>query len=254
MKIKLIYLALIICCTLTSCFSNKKYIYFSNIPKDTVTNIESQIPVTQIATNDILQITISSPDAETNTMMNMQSAVGGGSEGGHAGYLVDETGVVRIPLIGEIKAAGLTKLELSKKIADMIIAKKVAINPIVDVRIVNYKITVLGEVTNPGVKSIPNELITLPEVLGMAGDLTVYAQRNNVLLIREINGKRVSKRFSLNNSQMFDRDFYYLQNKDILYVEPNKAKAAKNNPIITQALPLLFSVAAFVFLLINQLK
>ncbi len=248
----LFYLAVLAATFLTSCFSNKKLIYFSNIPRDSVLNVDVNLPETKINTNDILQISISSPDAETNALLNIQNSVG--ASAGQAGYLVDETGVIQLPLLGSFKAAGLTKLELTSQITAKINKDSIALNPVVNVRISNYKVTILGEVNSPGVKAIPNELITLPEALGMAGDLTLYAQRDNIMLMREKDGKRIVKHFSLNNAQMFDKELYYLQNKDVLIVQPNNVKATQANPIISQVLPLVISITSFVLILFNQFK
>jgi len=157
------------------------------------------------------------------------------------GYLVDETGIIKVPLIGAIKAEGLTKRELAKLITDLLLSKQIAKDPVVVVRILNYKITVLGEVNHPGVIQVPNERITLPEALGEAGDLTIYGRRNNVLLIREEGDKRIYKRFSLNESQLFDKDIYNLQNQDIIYVEPDNARAAATDRSTT-LIPLAISV------------
>jgi polysaccharide export outer membrane protein len=138
-------------------------------------------------------------------------------------------------------------------ISETILAKKYAKEPIVTVRILNYKVTVLGEVARPGVIPVPNERITLPEALGTAGDLTAYGKRHNVLLIREVNGQRIYKRFSLNQDQMFDKDIYNLQNQDIIYVEPNNARAASADrstqliPIGLSAISLLITIYVLFF-------
>lgn len=107
------------------------------------------------------------------------------------GYLIDQEGYIRFPLLGKLQAAGLTKAELRDKITEKLISNKYLIDPIVDVRYLNYKISVLGEVSKPSVINIPSEKVSLLEALALAGDLTIYAQRDNILLIRETESVKV---------------------------------------------------------------
>ena len=249
-------LALVFLSSLDSCVSTKDLAYFSNIKKDSIGNIQLQSIETIINKNDVLQINISTLDPSTTAIFNSVGAVNAGvssTSGVTGGVLVDETGVIKIPLIGTVKAAGLTKRELASKITDEILEKKLAIDPIVTVRIINYKITVLGEVSRPGVITVPNEKITLPEALGQAGDLTIYGKRDNVLLIREVGGVRTMKRINLNNDNLFNKDVYNLQNEDIIYVEPNKSRALSTN-FATQLLPIGVSIVSLVIIIYSQFK
>ncbi|RFZ85802.1 polysaccharide export protein [Mucilaginibacter terrenus] len=235
--------------SLNSCISSRKLAYFNNIKADSVSQIDVQKLETKINANDILQINISTPDITTTGFLNSAVAISSsGGQGGVNGYLVDQSGAIKLPLLGTINAAGLTKGQLSDSITKALLVRKIAVNPIVNVRILNYKITVLGEVNHPGVVPVPNEHITLPEALGSAGDLTAFGKRDNVLLIREQDGKRITKRFSLNNSQMFDKDIYNLQNQDILYVEPNNARAASSDRS-TQLIPYAFSAISLLLVI-----
>ena len=242
--------------SLNSCVSTKDLAYFNNIKKDSIAQIQLQSIETIISKNDVLQINISTLDPVTTAIFNSTGTVNAGvssTSGVTGGYLVDETGVVKIPLIGTIKAAGLTKRELAGKITDNILSKKLAIDPIVTVRIINYKITVLGEVARPGVITVPNEKITLPEALGQAGDLTIYGKRDNVLLIREVGGVRTMKRINLNNDNLFNKDVYNLQNEDIIYVEPNKSRALSSD-FTTQLLPIGVSLVSLIIIIYTQFK
>jgi len=242
--------------SLNSCVSTKSIAYFSNIKKDSIAKIELQNIETIITKNDVLQINISTLDPNTNAILNATGAVNAGASttsGVTGGYLVDETGIVKIPEIGSVQAAGLTKRQLATKITNELLEKKLAKDPIVTVRIINYKITVLGEVNRPGVIPVPNEKITLPEALGQAGDLTIYGKRNNVLLIREVAGIRTLKRINLNSDQIFDKDIYNLQNQDIIYVEPNRARASTSDAA-TQLLPIGISVVSLILIIYTQFK
>jgi polysaccharide export outer membrane protein len=244
--------AIVLLSSLNSCINAKKLTYFNNIVKDSTAVIQINKLETVISNSDILSINISTPDATTTGILNSQFAINESQgQGGASGYLVDEKGVIKMPLIGTIKAAGLTKSQLAASITSIILSKKIAIDPIVNIRIINFKVTVLGEVTHPGVFPAPNEHMTLPEALGLAGDLSPYGKRNNVLLIREVGGKRIYKRFSLNNDQLFDPEIYNLQNQDIIYIEPNNARAAIGDRT-TQLLPIFFSTVSLLLVIYTQ--
>jgi polysaccharide export outer membrane protein len=245
-----ILLAFLALSCLNSCVSSKKLAYFTNLQKDSTATIDEQRLQTKINVSDILQINISTPDPITTAILNSSTAINTG-QGGVSGYLVDETGSIKLPLIGLVKAEGLTKIQLANSITETLLSKQIAKTPIVNVRIVNFKVTILGEVSRPGVIPVPNERMTLPEALASAGDLTSYGKRDNVLLIREVDGKRITKRFSLNQSQLFDKDIYNLQNQDIIYVEPNSARAAAADRT-TQLIPYFFSAASLLIVIYLQ--
>lgn len=224
--LKMQYLGLIILIlTMGSCASNKKITIFSELKDETSSPIVVGKIDKTIKSGDILQITIFSQDEMTKQMLNNSAAAAAGVNS-VSGYLVDDSGCIKFPLLGSVKCSGLSKEQLEDTMAMTLIGRKLVLDPIVSIRISNFKITLLGEVNRPGVFNIQNERISIIEAIGLAGDLTVFAQRNNILLIREENGKRYYKRFSLNDEALFSKDFYYLQNQDILYVEPSKGKAA----------------------------
>ncbi len=216
-----------------SCVSSKKLRYFTTVPESGVTDVVKIPNVNIIATSDILQITFFSSDEETNRILNNTGSAGasGGSGGGGSSaaatnYLVSDSGFIKLPIIGSIKAAGMRKEQLADSITRVLTRRKIVLDPIVTVRIVNFKITILGEVNAPGVITIPNEHVNITELIAMAGDLTIYGNRSNILLIREQDGKRYYRRFDLSKIDLFNSDIYNLQNQDIIYVEPTKAKAA----------------------------
>lgn len=209
-----------------SCASNKKIKIFSELKDETSTPIVVGKIDKTIKPGDILQITIFSQDEMTKQMLNNSAAAAAAGVNSVSGYLVDDSGCIKFPLLGSVKCSGLSKEQLEDTMAMTLIGRKLVLDPIVSIRISNFKITLLGEVNRPGVFNIQNERISIIEAIGLAGDLTVFAQRDNILLIREENGKRYYKRFSLNDEALFSKDFYYLQNQDILYFEPSKGKAA----------------------------
>lgn len=241
----------------SSCANTKKIIYFNNVPNATFkgSGVEKQIP---IEANDILSITISSANAEASQPFNLQNnnisrattVTGSNNESG--GYLVGANGKVDLPILGSVQAAGLLKEQLKDNIVNLILSKKLLIDPIVDIRFLNYEVTVLGEVAKPTVITVPNEKISLLKALGLAGDLTIYGERENVLLIREENGEKITRHINLNSSDFFNSPYYYLQPNDVIYVQPNKQKAATavRNPNI---LPIIFSALSVVAILIDRL-
>ena len=144
------------------------------------------------------------------------------------GYLVDANGYIDFPLLGPIKAAGLTRLQLTDLIKDKLVKGDLLKDPIVTVQFLNFKISVIGEVTRPGSFSITGDRVTLLEALSMAGDLTIYGKRDRVAVIREKDGIRTIQYHDLRSSDIFESPYYYLQQNDIVYVEPNKAKSGQS--------------------------
>jgi polysaccharide export outer membrane protein len=145
------------------------------------------------------------------------------------GYLVDKGGAINFPVIGKVTLAGLTKEEATEKMINEI--KTHVKNPIVNIRFLNFKVTVIGEVNTPSTFEINSEKINVLEALGLAGDMTQFGNRDNVLIIREKDGVRTTARINLNNKEVLNSPYFYLQQNDIIYVEPaNKTKVAQTNP------------------------
>ena len=145
-------------------------------------------------------------------------------------YLVDARGDLDFPVLGKIHVAGMTRSELTEHIAQRL--RAYVKDPIVTVEIRNFKVAVLGEVAKPGTMSVPGERLSVLDAIGMAGDLTIYGNRKNVLLIRDNGGQKEYHRFDLTSSATLESPYYYLQQNDIIYVEPNKAR--KDNARFSQ--------------------
>jgi polysaccharide export outer membrane protein len=233
---------------ISSCSSPQELVYFNNI-QDTTLKAGSAGTEIKIQPDDILSITVSSLNPEATAIFNApqdsKSTVG-------AGYLVAENGTIQFPVLGHVKASGITKPQLAEMLTKELTDKKLLVDPIVTIRFINFKISVLGEVSKPGVYTIPNEKITLLEALSFAGDITMYGKRDNLLLVRESeNGNKIIKRLNLSSSDIFNSPYYYLQTNDVVYVEPAKSKVAKERsatllPIIFSALSLaVITVTAF---------
>lgn len=242
---------------ITSCTSTQNAIYFDNIKNtDFPDQAENLEPVIQ--KNDLLSIKVNSLSPEASELFNDEatSATRGSNTTSAvsqaSGYLVDQDGYIQFPLLGKIKAAGLTKKALTEKLRLELTNRKLLVSPSIDIRYLNYKVSVLGEVQRPSVLTIPNEKITLLEALGLAGDLTIYANRENVLLIREEQGKKQLRRINLTTDEIFTSPYYYLKSNDIIYVEPNKTKI-QNAGLARQWLPVAFSGISVLVIAIDRL-
>ncbi|MEP7375370.1 MAG: polysaccharide biosynthesis/export family protein [Chitinophagaceae bacterium] len=234
---------------LSSCTTTSKTVYFNGVPNGPIASTMS-IPESIIQKNDILSIVVSDLNPTAAAIFNPTSPDNKNPVATVSkevdGYLVDTDGNIQFPLLGIIKAEGLTKNQLKDKIKNLSKSKGLLLDPIVTIRFLNFKVTVLGEVGRPTVIPIANEKISLLEALGLAGDLTIYGNRQNVMVIREevVPGKpdqqRSIARLNLNSGELFTSPYYYLQSNDIVYVEPNKAKISSTSRA-GQWLPVIFS-------------
>ncbi len=245
---------LMVCLLSTACTSKKKMIYFNS--EEAIKNSELNKNYTPVFhTDDLLSITVSGVDPETVKPFNLPVATGAsGNLSGYAtglpsltGYLVDPEGNIDLPVIGKIKVSGLGRPEVTETIKRKL--KEYLNNPIVNIRILNYKVTVLGDVKSPGTFSIPNERITLLEAIGIAGDLNITGKRRNVLVIRDLDGKKTETRIDLTSKELFSSPVFYLNQNDIVYVEQNRAKLnssvvnASNVGIFISVISLLTTIA-----------
>lgn len=251
---------------LAGCQSYKKVPYFQNV--EVVNEVEQQEKLydAKIMPKDLLTIVVSCTNPELAIPFNLTVASNAGIAVSTSSYvttqpvlqpyLVDNEGNINFPVLGELKLGGLTKREAEQLIIDKL-KPYMKETPIVTVRMVNYKISVIGEVTRPGTFTISNEKVNLLEALAMAGDMTVYGLRDNVKLIREdANGKQQIVTLDLNKAETILSPYYWLQQNDIVYVTPNKAKA--RNSDVGNSISLWFSATSIlvsvVSLLVNILK
>jgi polysaccharide export outer membrane protein len=223
MRIKTIYLYSVLFFLIlgfSSCVSKKKMIYFQgdDLSQDSILNTYAP----KIQPDDELSIIISGTDAETVKPYNLvgQGVQASGSR--PMTYLVDPNGFIDFPTLGKLYIEGLSTDDLKKKLTTIL--EPFVSNPIVTIRPTNFRVTVLGEVSSPGIKNLANERVTLAEVIGMAGDLTINGKRKNILLIRSTEGKYERVRLDLTDTSLFSSPYFYLAQNDIIYVEPNRAK------------------------------
>lgn len=235
MKINSIGAMVLLSLVLVSCGSPKDVVYLQDVEPIKQQAID-QVYEIKIHNDDLLSIMINSKDPELAVPFNMpmvtyQLGTSGGAATGQQrvlGYLVDAKGEIDFPILGKLKVAGLTRMQITNLIKDQLISKNLIKDPIVTVQFLNFKISVMGEVARPGSFPINSDRITLLEALSMAGDLTIYGRRDRVAVIRESEGKRTVLFHDLRSSDIFKSPCYYLQQNDIVYVEPNKAKAGQS--------------------------
>jgi len=250
------FFPVLICCFFMSCVSTKQSVYFHDLPDTVLAPIKGNLePVIQ--KNDILQITVSSMNVEDAVIYNTPSmaAVGGVASSGPqaTGFLVDDSGNIQYPVLGQVKVTGLTKAQLSKSIRDQLTERKLLVDPVVSVRFLNYRVTIIGEVARPQVVNVGSDRVTILEALGLAGDITVFGKKENVMLIRESDdGTRTVKRLNLNDRSLLSSPYYYLNSNDVVYVEPNKAKVASTNTA-RQIIPIVLSSLSLVVIILDRL-
>lgn len=248
----------------SSCSTNRNISYFNDVPDslkaDGLNVALSNYIDPKVKPNDILQISIQTLDPQNATVMGLaptptfatQPLASTTSQPDVSGYLVDKDGIIELPLVGKIVVKGMTTTEIREAIH-----QKVSIyykEPVVNVRYVNFEITVLGEVTRPAKYIVPNEKVNLLDALSMAGDLTVYAKRENVMVIRDENGQKKIVRFDLSSSNIFNSPYFYLRQGDIVYVEPGKSKLATTDAAKSRIYSLAISAASVLVIILTRIN
>lgn len=248
---------------LTSCASYKNIPYFKDVPDSGyVYKNGVQVPVTayeqlRIQANDILSVDIQTIDPEMNDVMAQTPAaaamrpVMSENDAASVGYLVDAQGNIELPIAGKIKVGGLSTTEAKEAV------RQKALNyykePVVNVRIINFKITVLGEVMKPGTYIINGEKASILDALGQSGDMSIFGTRTNVLLTRNEGGKQKVVRFDMTNTDIFSSPYFYLRQGDVLYVQPTKGKAAANDGAALRTYTLITSTLSLLVVVITRL-
>jgi polysaccharide export outer membrane protein len=232
----------------SSCVSRKEIEYFQ-LAEDSVqqslTLPQAFEPLIQVS--DLLEIRVTSINPEAALFFNPGIAEGGTTANEGTEYLVDRDGNIEMPLVGKIKVAGYSTATIRDTLRSRL--DKYLQTTTVNVHFKNYKITILGEVKIPGVYVLPNEKATLPEVLGLAGDVTIYGDRKQVMVIREVNGKKEFGTLDLTTREVFTSPYYYLRPNDLIYIAPGKGRIASTDtfyriaPLVISFLTLLTLIA-----------
>lgn len=229
---------------LTSCSPTKNSYYFKTLPRDTsIANTLNRVPETRIRKNDQLSINISSLNPAEDAVFNAAAGIGGAnalSGGTAAGYTVDAAGNIQVHRLGIIHAEGMTRRELKNKLEQDI--TPYLKDPVVTIRFLNHRVTLLGEVAAPQVITMPEEQLSLLEVLGSSGDITPLAKRDNILIIRENENSKQFKRINLEDHSIFTSEWYYLQPGDVVYVEPSD-KRVKDEKRVRQQQTISFALS-----------
>lgn len=269
MKSIIIYILVLIaaCGTLTSCVSTKKIIYFQG--SDSLFQDPQKIAQLydmRIKPADRISVTISCSDAELlapfaqnitlgTSFMNAKTgmmASGNSTQDAYLGYTVNKDGEINLPVIGKVKAEGFTEESLAKEIQEKIISSGYIKDPQVTVKFVNARVSVLGAVNRPGQVYLTSQRNSILDILAMAGDIADYGVKTNVRLFREVNGKREMYTIDLTKDDIFQSPAFYVQQNDLIYVEPNKTAMVRNSSFFTfwnasaSIVSLLVSIATIV--------
>lgn len=250
-------LLLIFLTSIFACQSKKEIIYFQGI-ENLKANDAAQSFEPKLKPDDLLLIIVSAQDPEAAAPFNLSAYSDSGASSDkpngsltYQTYLVDTSGFIEFPVLGRLKVGGLTKSEAVEMIKTEL--RKYIISPIVNLRITNYKVSVMGEVTKPGSYDINTERVTLIEALSKAGDLTIYGNRKNILIIRNVNGEQTNNFIDLTSPDFINSPFYYLTQNDVVYVQPNKTKVNSSviGPNVTATLTALSLLITVIALLIK---
>jgi polysaccharide export outer membrane protein len=266
-----IYILLLIV-LLTGCNAYEKVAYMqqAGMGNDSLPHGEMPVPDPVIKVGDVLMITVNATNPESALPFNLplvpagetarSYGVGNGSYLsyglGMQNFLVDIEGNIVYPVIGKLQVAGMTKTKLAEKIKSEIFPRYITEEPIILVRYGNFKISVLGEVLRAGSFVIDNEKVSILEALALAGDMTIYGRRESVLLVREKPGFRESVRIDLRDKNLANSPYFYLQQGDVIYVEPNdsKARSSKISSAETLSISIVGTLISLTTLLINIIK
>lgn len=263
MKLRNFYLAALLVGGMfaTSCSSTKEIAYFQDLKPGQQNVIPINTSPLRLRPNDKITIIVSTTDARLNSLYNLPVAttrLGGSSadgslvqntgEGNVAPYTIDSQGNINFPVLGKLHIAGMTREEVAEYIRRELISRDLAKNPIVTVDYLNLSVSVMGEVNNPGRYAISREDYTILDALSAAGDLSIYGKRNNIMVLREENGVQKVYEVDLSSGKDLTRSpVYYLQQNDVIYVEPNSTKARTSTPNGNSVLTPTFwiSIASF---------
>jgi len=251
-------LGLLLISLLASCTSHKKIAYLKDSDVYLAEESTSKLYDAQIMPKDLLTILVNSkePDLASPYNLIVQTPISSQNRSIYSQptiqtYLVDNEGNIEFPMLGKLHIGGMTKSQAEEFIVEKL-KSSFKDAPIVTIRLVNYKVSVLGEVLRPGTFTVANEKINVFEALALAGDMTIWGRRENVKLIREdSSGKKYIAVLDLTKTDIIDSPYFYLQQNDVLYVEPNKAKA--KNSDIGQSTTLIFSATSILISITNLL-
>lgn len=253
---------------LASSCGNIKNLQYVQGAFDTARLSQLQFKEPVIQRGDLLGITLYSDDATataavmpTPSSQHERAIVSGtdalstpASASSGTGFLVSQEGHIRLYKLGVLHVEGLTRMQLADTLARLYVQKNLLVNPYVEVQFLNFKITLIGEVARPGTYTVPTDKISVFEAIGLAGDITVYGKRNNVLVVREANGMREFAQLDLSKPEVFASPYYYLQQNDMVIVDVGKNKSAINDQATVRNITIATSILATTAIIINVLR
>lgn len=246
-------LCIIMLLIFSSCGSRKNMVYLQPDSIEIHTMYEQFVP--KIQANDILTVVVTAADPKVTAPFNPVSSMMSNNLTQQTDmalrptYTVDEKGDLTLPMLGKVHVAGLTRVEAIEKIRSDL--GQYIKDPGVNINFNNFRVTVLGEVARPGSFIMPTERVTVLEALGMAGDLTIRGVRENVMLIREVDGQKITRRLDLTKQNTLNSPYYYLAQNDVIYVEPNKSQI--NNSKLGSNTNVIISIAGLLITVISVL-
>ena len=241
---------LFIIALVSSCVPKKKIIYFQDIPKQVDLNHQYK---TTLKPNDVIHLQIKTPDTQSSEIFNLTSGLVFSPPGVLIGHLVDAEYNIDFPVIGKVNVKDMSITDLKLLLTDKLKKENHLIDFFIDVRYANFKVNVIGEVNQPGEVNVFDERITLIEAISRRGDLSIFADRKNIVILREENNQIKTYHVDFTKSDFINSEFYYLQQNDVVYVYPRRAKA-DNTAIssnITTSLAIISSLLT-IYLLINR--
>lgn len=248
-KIVLFFFSILL---ITSCSTKKDIVYFQDIKNKKPNQVQYVVPKIQV--NDILNVNVSALNPEAVAPFNQQFVNFGTQSDSNMklrGYLVSAEGNIVFPIVGKIKLGGSTPEEAEEIIKKILVSKGLLVEPVVSVRLLNGKITILGDISNPGTYSYSEQNISLLQALGYASDLSISGIRKDILVIREENGTRTYGHIDMTKTDWFESPYYYIKQNDVIYVYPNgpKVKSAGYLTNLPTVLSVVVSSISLIFLL-----
>jgi len=255
--------------SMPSCVNTRHLIYMQG-QFDTARLSQVNLQANVIHKGDILSIIVYSDNPEATKIYNQQLITGAtgnvvtggggttetsglsGNTPGSGGYQVDDQGNIEFQGLGLLHVDSLTKTQLQDTLIDRL--KNYLTNPYVTIRFTNYRFTMLGEITRPGIFNIPGDHINLLQALGMAGDMTFYGRRDNILVVREVNGVRSFARLDITKPDIMASPFFYIQSNDVVIVEPTKKKVAANDQVTLRNISIAATVISTIAILYSIFK
>ena len=256
MKLKfLVLLAVPFLFLFTGCLNTKSFVYFNDVERLNAVDSSNNLKPLVVQPGDILQITISTIDKDISMLFNPNTINSNSTSLNNQiaqGYMVDDSGNIELPLIGKIYVKGKSTSAINELVKKEL--EQTLKNAFVSTRLVNFKISVLGDVAKPGSFNVPNERVTLLEALSLAGDLNMTAVRDDIMLVREVDGKKQYVSINLNDSKTLSSPYYYLVNNDVLYVKPGPNKVFANTRSFQLLPTILGALSLITVILTNVIK